>query len=193
MAEAFFRLRAWLRVTCMLVVALQLALESSTTTAASIRARGNEDSSESSSGGEGASGTSPLCASSCVADCTSKWYILKSCYDTKWGCFQGCTSGCQGKVACRSMCNSQLDWLRCTRESCKLGCEIGSSMSSRFPLEGDDLPGPKPSAESASMAGAENSGQSSGSGEQGAEPSAGDGNAEADLSSDVPYRRATTM
>ena len=53
----------------------------------------------------------------------------------KVGCFQGCTSGCKGKGACRSMCQSQLNWLRCTSESCKLGCDIGSSMSTRFPSQ----------------------------------------------------------
>ena len=176
MTAAFFRLRVWVRVACLLVT-VQLALESSPTAAASIRARGNDESGASaSSGGEGSSSESPLCTSSCVADCVSKWYILQSCYDTKWGCFQGCTSGCKGKGSCRSMCQSQLNWLRCTSESCKLGCDIGSSMSTRFPLqvESSDSLGPEPSPESASMAGAEKSGQSSESHDQGAEPSPGD-------------------
>ena len=49
-------------------------------------------------------------------------------------------------------------------------------MSTRFPLqvESSDSLGPEPSPESASMAGAEKSGQSSESHDQGAEPSPGD-------------------
>lgn len=85
--------------------------------------------------------TSKLCASSCVAECNSKWYTLTSCFDTKWGCFQGCEKGCKGDVACPNLCTAQLDWERCNKESCKLGCSIGSSLQSRYPSkveENDD-------------------------------------------------------
>ena len=39
------------------------------------------------------------------------------------------------------MAIAQLDWERCNRESCKLGCSIGSSLQSRYPSkveESDD-------------------------------------------------------
>jgi hypothetical protein len=82
-----------------------------------------------------------LCASSCVVSCNAKWHTLKDCYKTKWGCFQGCHRACNGDVACPNKCMKQLDWTRCTREACKLGCFLGSTVESRYPSLTEEEPG----------------------------------------------------
>ena len=95
--------------------------------------QGNDESGASSSGGEGSSSEShcvPRHAWPNASQVVHATVVLRY----KVGLFSGCTSGCKGKGSCRSMCQSQLNWLRC-RESCKLGCDIGSSMSTRFPLQ----------------------------------------------------------
>ena len=103
---------------------------------------------------------SPLCATQCIISCNSKWHNIHSCFKTKWGCFQGCDRACKGDATCPNKCMAQLDWERCTREACKLGCFLGSSVEARFPLATEDgpndpiiddpIPGPTPNGPSPS-------------------------------------------